>query len=178
MKLSQELKGTVITFAWCLEDCFYHFYLYAFFVNFCLSNSWNLCSLVGFFSSASAFFKLFLHKISVITNPPASCDIINNCDPNGDCVFEKGPRGEGYHRCRCRPGYTGDGIQCTMTSLETFPLMPRICFAKNFMPFSKKKPLWILYYTEVFLDYCLHKSISFWAHQSNFLFTIRNLLSW
>uniref|UniRef100_A0A9J2PVJ1 Nidogen n=1 Tax=Ascaris lumbricoides TaxID=6252 RepID=A0A9J2PVJ1_ASCLU len=53
----------------------------------------------------------------------ASCDIVNTCDVNGDCVFEKGPKDEGYYRCRCRPGFTGDGLRCVQTSIDNIPFI-------------------------------------------------------
>lgn len=39
-----------------------------------------------------------------------SCDIMDNCDDNAECVFDDDRRD---YVCRCNPGYTGDGYQCT-----------------------------------------------------------------
>uniref|UniRef100_A0A158Q8F9 Nidogen-1 n=1 Tax=Elaeophora elaphi TaxID=1147741 RepID=A0A158Q8F9_9BILA len=50
-----------------------------------------------------------------------SCNVINNCNTNADCIFEKNDRGESVYRCRCRPGFSGDGHRCTMTSLDNLP---------------------------------------------------------
>ncbi len=41
-----------------------------------------------------------------------TCDVAHNCDPNADCVFERDELGGGY-KCRCRQGFTGDGLRCT-----------------------------------------------------------------
>ncbi|VIO98295.1 Uncharacterized protein BM_BM4383 [Brugia malayi] len=50
-----------------------------------------------------------------------SCNVINNCNTNADCIFEKNDRDESVYRCRCRPGFSGDGHRCTMTSLDNLP---------------------------------------------------------
>ncbi|VDK46117.1 unnamed protein product [Anisakis simplex] len=50
-----------------------------------------------------------------------SCDLENICDLNADCVFERGPDDEGYYRCICRPGFTGDGIRCIRTTIDHIP---------------------------------------------------------
>ncbi|OZC09732.1 G2F domain protein [Onchocerca flexuosa] len=49
------------------------------------------------------------------------CNVVNNCNTNADCIFEKNDRGESVYRCRCRPGFSGDGHRCTMTSLDNLP---------------------------------------------------------
>ncbi|VDK30848.1 unnamed protein product [Gongylonema pulchrum] len=49
------------------------------------------------------------------------CNVVNNCDTNGDCIFEKNDRGDSVYRCRCRPGFSGDGYRCAMTSLDNLP---------------------------------------------------------
>ncbi|CAG9539309.1 unnamed protein product [Cercopithifilaria johnstoni] len=51
----------------------------------------------------------------------APCNILNNCNINADCIFEKNDRGESVYHCRCRPGFSGDGYRCTMTSLDNLP---------------------------------------------------------
>ncbi|KAL3985317.1 G2F domain family protein [Acanthocheilonema viteae] len=49
------------------------------------------------------------------------CNVVNNCNTNADCIFEKNDRDESVYRCRCRPGFSGDGYRCTMTSLDNLP---------------------------------------------------------
>uniref|UniRef100_A0A915PNJ4 Uncharacterized protein n=1 Tax=Setaria digitata TaxID=48799 RepID=A0A915PNJ4_9BILA len=49
------------------------------------------------------------------------CNVVNNCNTNADCIFEKNDRDESVYRCRCRPGFSGDGHRCAMTSLDNLP---------------------------------------------------------
>lgn len=59
------------------------------------------------------------------------CNVVNNCNTNADCIFEKNDRDESVYRCRCRPGFSGDGHRCTMTSLDNLPactLLKFLCF--------------------------------------------------
>ena len=37
----------------------------------------------------------------------------NNCSSNADCVNEPGSFG-----CNCKPGYTGDGVDCNGTFIN------------------------------------------------------------
>ena len=38
-----------------------------------------------------------------------SCNQINNCSPFAECLYNLSVDS---YRCRCRPGYDGDGISC------------------------------------------------------------------
>ena len=42
-----------------------------------------------------------------------SCEMVNNCDPNADCVAD--PQ-SARQVCRCREGFAGDGTRCTLSS--------------------------------------------------------------
>lgn len=68
-------------------------------------------------SQLSMFF--FADAINLDSNE--TCEVTNNCDPNADCIFEKSPDGKNLYRCRCRPGFSGDGHRCTISSLDNLP---------------------------------------------------------
>ena len=59
------------------------------------------------------FEEVFSHiKVKVSFKPFADVDeciapSANNCSSNADCVNEPGS-----FECNCRPGYTGDGVNC------------------------------------------------------------------
>ena len=70
--------------------------------------------------------------------PPAlSCDVVNNCDINAQCVYD---RSQNTHKCQCRPGYGGDGYSCRregtlhLNSIIPNPAKPRhvVCTRDSF----------------------------------------------
>ena len=53
----------------------------------------------------------FKIKFSYTFQETEECNVVNNCDPNADCQYD---RRTGRYSCECRPGYDGDGIRCQL----------------------------------------------------------------
>jgi len=43
---------------------------------------------------------------------PGNCLHINKCDEEAECVFDVKFGDREHHECRCKPGWTGNGLQC------------------------------------------------------------------
>ncbi|KFD49897.1 hypothetical protein M513_09226 [Trichuris suis] len=51
------------------------------------------------------------YSSSMTTTTIETCEYNRNCHSDADCVYEQHEEGGGY-RCRCRPGFTGNGYDC------------------------------------------------------------------
>ena len=54
---------------------------------------------------------LLYHSGSGYECQPDSCDVVNNCDANARCEFDRDTR---RYLCMCNEGYQGDGYQCVV----------------------------------------------------------------
>ena len=61
----------------------------------------------------------------------------NNCSSNADCVNEAGSFG-----CNCKPGYTGDGVNCNGTLRKDFTILDFLAFIPDDLKFAQNFTLY------------------------------------
>lgn len=74
--------------------------------------------------------------ISPSDNGGVSCNQVNTCDVNADCIYDPAT---GAHVCRCRSGYQGDGYVCQLFGkLTTSRLCTNHFKLDTLLPISKR----------------------------------------
>ena len=75
-------------------------------LDFKINLFWKIC--IDIFNIFLVWVSCLLSDICLVFLE-ISCNQINNCSPFAECLYNLSVDS---YRCRCRPGYDGDGISC------------------------------------------------------------------